>query len=99
MSDSRPGRFSPGEKAAGTHWVRDWVGPRSGLDEVENRKFLALPGLELRPFGSPASRQSQCRLRYLSPFKHMMGIKISIHVSNHLSSYVATRIHRKLGKA
>jgi hypothetical protein len=25
------------------------VGPRAGLDDVENRKFLTLPGLELRP--------------------------------------------------
>jgi hypothetical protein len=23
--------------------------PRAGLDDVENRKFLTLPGLELRP--------------------------------------------------
>jgi hypothetical protein len=26
-----------------------WVGPRIGLDYLEKRKFLALPGLELRP--------------------------------------------------
>jgi hypothetical protein len=25
------------------------VGPRAGLDGVENRKFLTLPGFELRP--------------------------------------------------
>jgi hypothetical protein len=30
------------------------VGPRSGLDDVEKRKFLTLPGLELRPLGHPA---------------------------------------------
>jgi hypothetical protein len=28
------------------------VGPRAGLGDVEKRKFLALPGLELRPLGS-----------------------------------------------
>jgi hypothetical protein len=28
------------------------VDPRAGLDDVENRKFLTLPGLELRPLGS-----------------------------------------------
>jgi hypothetical protein len=28
---------------------RGWVGPRTGLDDVEKRKFLNLLGLELRP--------------------------------------------------
>jgi hypothetical protein len=27
---------------------------RAGLDDLENRKFLTLPGLELRPFDRPA---------------------------------------------
>jgi hypothetical protein len=27
------------------------VGPRTGLDDVERRKILALPGLELRALG------------------------------------------------
>jgi hypothetical protein len=30
------------------------VDPRAGLDDVEKRKLLALPGLELRTFGRPA---------------------------------------------
>jgi hypothetical protein len=47
----RPGRFNPGEGAPGTHWTGGWVGPRTGLDNVEKRKFLTLPGLELRPLG------------------------------------------------
>jgi hypothetical protein len=46
-STSRPGRFNPGERVPGTHWIGGWVGPRTGLDEVEKRKFLTLPGLEL----------------------------------------------------
>jgi hypothetical protein len=33
-SDSRQGRFSPGESAHGTYWIGGWVGPRTGLDEV-----------------------------------------------------------------
>jgi hypothetical protein len=40
------------------------VGPRAGLDDMERRKFLTLPGLELRPLGRPARRQSPYRLRY-----------------------------------
>jgi hypothetical protein len=56
-SASRPNRFTPGERALGTHWIDGWVGPRAGLDDVEKRKFLALPGLELQPLGRPARRQ------------------------------------------
>jgi hypothetical protein len=57
-SASRPCLFTPGERAPGTHWIGGWVGPRAGMDDVENRKFLTLPGLELRPLGHPARSQS-----------------------------------------
>jgi hypothetical protein len=30
------------------------VGPRAGVDDVKKRKFLTLPGLELRPLSLPA---------------------------------------------
>jgi hypothetical protein len=40
------------------------VCPRTGLDAVEKRKFLTLPGLELRPLGLPARSQSLYQLRY-----------------------------------
>jgi hypothetical protein len=45
-SASRSCRYTPGEIAPGTHWIGGWVGPRAGLDDVETRKFLTLPGLE-----------------------------------------------------
>jgi hypothetical protein len=61
---SRPGRFTPGERVPGTHWVGGWVDPRTGLDDVEKRKFLILPGLELRFLGRPFRSQSLYRLRY-----------------------------------
>jgi hypothetical protein len=41
---------------------RIWVDPRAGLDDGEKRKFLTLPGLELRPLGRPARSQSLSRL-------------------------------------
>jgi hypothetical protein len=63
-SPSRPGRFTPTERAPGTHWIRGWVDPRAGPDDVQKRKFLTLAVLELRPFGSPARRQLLYRLRY-----------------------------------
>jgi hypothetical protein len=62
-SVSRPGRFTPGKRARGTQWIGGWVDPRAGLDDLEKRKFLILPGLELRPLGRPTSSQSLYRLR------------------------------------
>jgi hypothetical protein len=50
-SVSRPGHFTPGERASDTLWIGDWVGPRAGLDNM--KKILDLPGLELRPLGRP----------------------------------------------
>jgi hypothetical protein len=46
-STSRLSRFTPGERVPGTHWREGGVGPRTGLDDVENRKLLPLPGLEV----------------------------------------------------
>jgi hypothetical protein len=37
---------------------------RAGLDDLEKRKFLTLPGHELRPLGRPARSQSLYRLSY-----------------------------------
>jgi hypothetical protein len=46
-STSRPGRFNPPEIAPGTQWIGGWVDASAGLEDVEKRKFLTLPGLEL----------------------------------------------------
>jgi hypothetical protein len=40
------------------------VDPTAGLGDMEKRKFLTLPGLELRPLGRPARSQSLYRLNY-----------------------------------
>jgi hypothetical protein len=37
------------ERTHGTHWIGGWMGPRAVLDNGKERKFLALPGLELGP--------------------------------------------------
>jgi hypothetical protein len=66
-----PGRFTPGEKAPDTHWTGGWVDPRPGLDDVEMRKFLTLPGLELQLLGRPARSQSIYRQRYPGSFINM----------------------------
>jgi hypothetical protein len=59
-----PADFTPSGRAPGTHWIGGWVDPRVGLDEVEKRKFLNLPGLELPSLGRPTHSQSLYRLRY-----------------------------------
>jgi hypothetical protein len=40
------------------------VGPRTGMDDMEKRKFLLLPGLELRPLDIQpiASRYTDCAI-------------------------------------
>jgi len=43
-STSRPGRFTPRERAPGTHWKRGWVGPSAVLDVVAKKKFPAPTG-------------------------------------------------------
>jgi hypothetical protein len=45
---SRP-LYPRGPPPPTTHWIGGWVGPRTGLDGMEKKKFLSLPGLELRP--------------------------------------------------
>jgi hypothetical protein len=56
-SASRAGRFT-----FATHWIWGWVGPRTGLDDLEDRKFVTLPGLKLQLLRSPAHSQSLYRL-------------------------------------
>jgi hypothetical protein len=47
-SASLPSHFTPREKAPGTHWIGDWVGPRAILDVVVKRK-IPNPHQELNP--------------------------------------------------
>jgi hypothetical protein len=42
-SSSWAGRFTPRERAPGTHWIAGWVGPRTGLDTVSKRKIPRTP--------------------------------------------------------
>jgi hypothetical protein len=53
-----PAALAAGEEPPGTQWIRGWVDRRVGLDNVERRKILPLPGLEFRPVGRSAL--SQC---------------------------------------
>jgi hypothetical protein len=62
-SASRPGGFTLGERANGTHWIGGWVDFRAGLDDMEKRKFWVLPGLELQTLGRPAHSPALGRIR------------------------------------
>jgi hypothetical protein len=46
-SASRPGRFTPGERAPGTHLIGGCVDPRAVLDDMVKWKFLPPSGLEI----------------------------------------------------
>jgi hypothetical protein len=46
---------------------RRFGGLGAGLDDVERRKLLILPGLEIRPLGRLARNQSLYRVRYPGP--------------------------------
>jgi hypothetical protein len=59
-----PAALPPGERAPGTHWIGGWVDPRADLDDVEKKKFLALPGFEFRFLCRPARSQSLYPQRY-----------------------------------
>jgi hypothetical protein len=41
-SASRPGRFTPTQRAPRTHWIGGWVGPWAVLDAVVKRKIPSL---------------------------------------------------------
>jgi hypothetical protein len=55
------------------------VGPMVGLDEVKNRKFLTIPGLELRLFGRPARSQSLYRLRYPGTNNNILNTDLKVY--------------------
>jgi hypothetical protein len=54
MVSFTPRPLNPRGKSPRYHWIRGWVDPRAGLDDVEKRKFLTLPGIEIRPPGLAA---------------------------------------------
>jgi hypothetical protein len=59
-----PQSLYPRERTPSTHCIGGSVGPRAGLNDMEKRKFLTLPGLELRPLDRPVRSQSLYRLRH-----------------------------------
>jgi hypothetical protein len=62
----------PGEKVPGTQWIEGCVGPGAYMGDMEERKFLTLPGLELRPLGRPA--RNICNKRVQNSEQHLLHV-------------------------
>jgi hypothetical protein len=88
-SASRPGRFTTHERASRTHWIGGWVGPRAGLDDVEKRKFLPLPGLEHRPLYRPSLSQTLYRLTY-------RGLSVKLFIDWLIHTFTDSFVHQWL---
>jgi hypothetical protein len=71
-----PTALTPGKSPPGTHWIGGWVDLRDGLDDLEKRKFLTLPGLELYPsvVQPVASRYTE----YVIPAHHTLECSFNI---------------------
>jgi hypothetical protein len=62
LSSSLPGRFMPGVTVAGTHWVGDWMSPRTGLEALD-KDLLSLSGIQPLLFTCPACNPLLYRVR------------------------------------
>jgi hypothetical protein len=59
-----PQTHNPRGNSPGTHWIGGWVGSRTGLVDVEKRRFSIPLGLELQSLCRPTRSQSLYGLRY-----------------------------------
>jgi hypothetical protein len=69
----------PQEKIPGTHWIGGWVDPRTGLDNVEKRKFLTLLEQELNP--SAIQPIASHYTNYFGPALHSVSQETFFHSS------------------
>jgi hypothetical protein len=74
------------------------VGTRTGLDELEKRKLLNLPGLELRLLGRSAHSQSLYRLRYPGSSLHAAVLNY-LRIGTILLFYVTNKRHICMAKS
>lgn len=96
--------FTPRGRGTSIHWIGSWDDPRTELIDVEMRKFLILPGLELRPLRHPTCSQllyhlhspSSC-FHYTDAFFQEIAIIIIIIMSRirkswHISTSIPTEL-------
>jgi hypothetical protein len=55
-----PAALPPGSRAADTHWMGGWVGPRVGLDTVAKRKSYITPTGIWTPVVQPIASSLSC---------------------------------------
>jgi hypothetical protein len=67
----RLGRFDPGERAHGTHWTQDWMGPRICLNAV------GTPGFPVHSLVTISSELPS------SWYKSKVKVKLFLCVSKH----------------
>jgi hypothetical protein len=67
-----PAALTHGKTAPSTHWTGGWVGPRTGLHDMEKKTFLTLPVLKLRRLCRPARSQSLYRIRYAGSYNKII---------------------------
>jgi hypothetical protein len=63
-SASRPGRFTPRERASGTYWIGGLSAPQNRTERCGEEKILASAGTRTPTPRRPARSQSLYRLRY-----------------------------------
>jgi hypothetical protein len=63
------------------------VDPTAGLDDMDKRKFLTLPGLELIPLGRPARSQSLYRLRYSGLGCYTTSWNVAGSIPDHVAEF------------
>jgi hypothetical protein len=77
-SASRPGRFTPKERAPGIHCIGGWVGPRAVLDTVVKRKIPSA-----RRESNPRTTIAETNVHDLFEFEHP-----SLRTSTETDGYV-----------
>jgi hypothetical protein len=103
---SNPGRFTAQERALSTFWKKRWMNLTAGLHAVEKRKFLTLPGLELRPLTHRGRNQSLFQLLAFtksSIFKKKKSTSLAntamfvISAEGHTTRKLITSLEQSLG--
>jgi hypothetical protein len=86
---SRPGRFTPRERAPGTHWIGGWVGSRAVLEAVVKRKIPS----PRRPGTCRAGRStSVANLQTFSPDRvSFVDLAIWINILQYVAADLSTR--------
>jgi hypothetical protein len=101
-SASRPGRFTPRERAPGTTWIGGLVDPRAGVDYVEKRKSWPYRDSNRDLHGRPARSQSLYRICYLDSRSIWMYVYIYLayfpYFEKHcLENVLASTSHKPMG--